>query len=175
LDCQLKELIKKNGGISMNLKAQLLGDILVSMGIVSQQQLDEALQLQQAFTEDILPETDPGRTELISKSSATCQRVPMLGQILANKGFVTEEQIAPALEIQVTRAATLIRMGSAKMAKSLRAGGMISTAIDLVNVLSLIMKYANVVTDSVASTLMLKDNKTGELIFSVPTGPNKGC
>ena len=36
----------------------------------------------------------------------------------------------------------------------------------------MIMKYANIVTDSVASTLMLIDEKTGELVFSVPTGPN---
>ena len=156
----------------MNLQAQLLGDILVSMGIISRQQLDEALQLQQSLVEDILPKIEPGRTELIPKISATRKKVPMLGQILANKGFVTEEQIAPALEIQVTRATALIRLGSAKLARSLGVGGAISHAVDLVNVLTLIMKYANVVTDSVASTLMLMDNKTGELVFSVPTGPN---
>jgi GAF domain-containing protein len=33
------------------------------------------------------------------------------------------------------------------------------------------MKYANIVTDTQASTLMLLDESTGELVFSVPTGP----
>jgi GAF domain-containing protein len=33
------------------------------------------------------------------------------------------------------------------------------------------MKYANIVTDAQASTLMLLDDKTGELVFSIPTGP----
>ena len=51
-------------------------------------------------------------------------------------------------------------------------GFIINSTVDLVDVLSMIMKYANIVTDSVASTLMLLDDKTGELVFSVPTGPN---
>jgi len=156
----------------MDFKSQFLGDILVSMGIISRQQLDEALQFQQSLVEGILSETDPDRTELISKSRTACQRVPMLGQILADKGYVTKEQISPVLEIQVTRATGLIRLGSAKLARSLGVGGIINHSIDLVNALSLIMKYANIVTDSMASSLMLIDFKTRELVFSVPTGPD---
>ncbi len=42
---------------------------------------------------------------------------------------------------------------------------------NIAGVLKNIMKYANRVTNSVASTLMLLDEETGELVFSVPTGP----
>ncbi|MCF8125635.1 MAG: response regulator, partial [Desulfotignum sp.] len=54
----------------------------------------------------------------------------------------------------------------------LQVGFVINSTIELEDVLNLIMKYANIVTDAVASTLMLLDEKTGELVFSVPTGPN---
>lgn len=156
----------------MNLNSHLLGDLLVSMNIISSEQMDEALQFQQVFVDTVLPETDIDRTELISKGRKTSHQVPMLGQILVKKGFVTEEQLTPALEIQAQRATDLRRLDNAKLATALEVGFIINSTIDLVDVLSLIMKYANIVTDSIASTLMLLDEKTGELVFSVPTGPN---
>ena len=42
---------------------------------------------------------------------------------------------------------------------------------NLSEVLTFIMDHVNQLTHSMASTLMLLDNHTGELVFSVPTGP----
>ena len=156
----------------MNLNSHLLGDLLVSMGTISKGQLEEALAFQQGFIEESLPEADLDRTELISRGRRTTCPVPKLGKILIDKGYLTEDQLAPALEIQHQRATELSRLDNHKLATALEVGFIINSTIDLVDVLSLIMKYANIVTDSVASTLMLLDEKTGDLVFSVPTGPN---
>ncbi len=156
----------------MNINSHLLGDLLVSMGIISREQLEESLEFQQLFFEKVLPETHVDRTELISKGRKSCHRIPMLGQVLVKKGFVTQEDLAPALEIQNKRAMDLSLLDSDKLAMAIEVGFIINSTIDLVDVLSLIMKYANLVTDSMASTLMLLDEKTNELVFSVPTGPN---
>lgn len=156
----------------MNINSHLLGDLLVSMGIISRDQLEESLTFQQLFFEKGLPETDVDRTELISRSRKSCHRIPMLGQILVKKGFVTEEDLLPVLEIQNKRATDLSLLDRDKLSMALEVGLIINSTIDLLDLLSLIMKYANLVTDSMASTLMLLDEKTNELVFSVPTGPN---
>ena len=160
--------------MGMNINSHLLGDLLVSMGIISRSQLEEALRFQQLFFKDVLPETDLDRTELISRGRNSCQKIPMLGQILVKKGYVTEEELVPALQLQSKRAMDLSLLDSDKLATALEVGFIINSTINLVDVLSLIMKYANIVTDSVASTLMLLDDKTGELVFSIPTGPDAG-
>ncbi len=156
----------------MNLNSHLLGDLLVGMGTISKGQLEEALAFQQGFVEDALLEADLDRTELISRGRRASSPVPKLGTILVDKGYLTEDQLTPALEVQHQRATELSRLDSHKLATALEVGFIINSTINLVDVLSLIMKYANIVTDSVASTLMLLDEKTGELVFSVPTGPN---
>jgi signal transduction histidine kinase/CheY-like chemotaxis protein len=162
------------GGDGMSINSHLLGDLLVSMGIISGNQLEEALKYQRLFLDEALPEDcmDMDRSELVSRGRKAGQKIPMLGQILIDKGFVKEEELAPALRIQGKRAMDLSQLDSEKLAMALEVGFIINSTIDLVDVLSLIMKYANIVTDSVASTLMLLDEKTGELVFSVPTGPN---
>ncbi|MEH0021400.1 MAG: ATP-binding protein [Desulfobacter sp.] len=156
----------------MNLNTHLLGDLLVSLGAISKAQLEEALAYQKDLIKDTLSEAELDRTELISRGRQTISRVPKLGSILLDKGFLTEEQLAPALEIQHDRAAELSNLDSHRLATVLEVGFIINSTINLVDVLSLIMKYANIVMDSVASTLMLLDEKTGELVFSVPTGPS---
>ncbi len=156
----------------MELNSHLLGDLLVSMGFISRQQLEEALQFQQVFIEETLPELDLERSELVSRGRKGGQQIPMLGQILVDKRFVTQEQLVPALDIQAKRTKDLSRLDRDKLATALEVGLIINSTIDLVEVLSLIMKYATLVTDSMASTLMLLDEKTGELVFSVPTGPS---
>ncbi|HCY85265.1 MAG TPA: hybrid sensor histidine kinase/response regulator [Desulfobacteraceae bacterium] len=155
----------------MNLNSHLLGDLLVSMGSITKDQLEEALAFQQGFIEDTLPETELDRTELISRGRRPSCPVPKLGKILVEKGYLTEGELAPALEVQHKRATELSRLDTHKLATALEVGFVINSTVNLVDVLSLIMKYANIVTDSVASTLMLLDEKTGELVFSVPTGP----
>jgi len=165
-------MAKVKKGKGMNLNSHLLGDLLVSMGTISRKQLDEALKYQKAFIDESLPEADLDRTALISRERKLSCPVPRLGKILVEKGFLSESQLKPALDIQTKRATELSRLDSHKLATALEVGFIINSTIDLVDVLSMIMKYANIVTDSVASTLMLLDEKTGELVFSVPTGPN---
>jgi signal transduction histidine kinase/CheY-like chemotaxis protein len=155
----------------VNIHSHLLGDLLVGLGTISQAQLEEALQTQQIFFEDTF-QVDLDRTELVSGSREKYALPPKLGQILIQKGFITEEQLMPALKIQNRQVESLSRLNSGKLAKALQVGFVINSTIDLEEVLNLIMKYANIVTDAVASTLMLLDEKTGELVFSIPTGPN---
>jgi signal transduction histidine kinase len=142
------------------------------MGTITQAQLDEALQTQQHFFEDTF-QLEMDRTELVSGSRKNkVSHPPKLGQILMEKGYITEEQLIPALKTQNQQIENLSRLSSEKLAKALQVGFVINSTIDLEEVLNLIMKYANIVTDAVASTLMLLDEKTGELVFSIPTGPN---
>ncbi|MCF8074650.1 MAG: response regulator [Desulfotignum sp.] len=156
----------------MNIHSHLLGDLLVGMGTISQAQLDEALQTQQHFFEDTF-QLEMDRTELVSGSrKKNVSPPPKLGQILMEKGYITEDQLIPALKTQNQQIENLSRLSSGKLAKALQVGFVINSTIDLEEVLDLIMKYANIVTDAVASTLMLLDEKTGELVFSIPTGPN---
>jgi signal transduction histidine kinase len=156
----------------VNIHSHLLGDLLVGMGTITQAQLDEALQTQQHFFEDTF-QLEMDRTELVSGSRKNkVSHPPKLGQILMEKGYITEEQLIPALKTQNQQIENLSRLSSEKLAKALQVGFVINSTIDLEEVLNLIMKYANIVTDAVASTLMLLDEKTGELVFSVPTGPN---
>lgn len=156
----------------MNIHSHLLGDLLVGMGTISQAQLDEALQTQQYFFEDTF-QLEMDRTELVSGSrKKNVSPPPKLGQILMEKGYLTEDQLIPALKTQNQQIENLSRLSSEKLAKALQVGFVINSTIDLEEVLNLIMKYANIVTDAVASTLMLLDEKTGELVFSIPTGPN---
>jgi signal transduction histidine kinase/CheY-like chemotaxis protein len=157
---------------SVNIHSHLLGDLLVGMGTITQAQLDEALQTQQHFFEDTF-QLEMDRTELVSGSRKNkVSHPPKLGQILMEKGYVTEDQLIPALKTQNQQIENLSRLSSEKLAKALQVGFVINSTIDLEEVLNLIMKYANIVTDAVASTLMLLDEKTGELVFSIPTGPN---
>lgn len=154
----------------MNINSHLLGDILKSMGIISQEQLEEALKVQGGIAGGGLtePEIDPG---LITRSRDKEHDVPMLGQVLLDKGYITKDLLSPVLAMQSRHMRELRMLSSEKLALVIQLGFIINSTVELVDVLSLIMKYANIVTDAEASTLMLKDEKTGELVFSIPTGP----
>ncbi|MCP4669998.1 MAG: GAF domain-containing protein, partial [Desulfobacula sp.] len=157
----------------MNINSHLLGDLLKSMGIISEAQLEEALQLQNGLVSDSnKSEPDVNLAKLVSQSRDQEQYVPMLGQILLEKGFISKDLLAPVLAMQSKQMRELRLLSSEKLALVLQIGFIINSTVDLVDVLSLIMKYANIVTEAKASTLMLLDHKTNELVFSVPTGPN---
>ncbi|MFA5905664.1 MAG: GAF domain-containing protein [Desulfobacula sp.] len=156
----------------MNINSHLLGDFLKSMGIISEEQLAEALQQQNGLIDDLQPDSDIDRAELITKMREKDKDVPMLGQILLEKGFISKDLLLPILAMQSRQMRELRLLSSEKLALVIQIGFIINSTVDLVDVLSLIMKYANIVTDAKASTLMLLDEKTGELVFSVPTGPS---
>ncbi len=150
---------------------QLLGKIMTGMGFVTRQQVDEALQRQRRiFEEKTLPERLQ-RAELVSEARLATGRIPLLGQILTDMGFATKEQLEEALKEQNKTVEVYKSLDSEKLGTTIEIGFIVNSTLNLAQVLALIVGHANRVTNSIASTLMLLDHKTGELVFSVPTGP----
>jgi len=156
----------------MNINSHLLGDMLKNLGIITGVQLERALYLQNSFVAKIKVDTGLDPAELITKSRENGKGIPMLGQILLDQGIITKDLLEPVLAMQNRQIRELRLLSSEKLALIIQIGFIINSTVDLSDVLSLIMKYANIVTNAKASTLMLLDEKTGELVFSVPTGPN---
>ena len=153
---------------------KLLGETLIDMGFVTRQQIDKALQKQKKrFQKKPLPERLQ-RAELVSEARLAPGKTPLLGQILTDLGFITEEQIDKALEEQDKTLELYNTLENKKLGTVIEIGSIVNSTLNLAEVLALIMKYANQVTNSRASTLMLLDDETGELVFSVPTGPKAG-
>lgn len=156
----------------MNINSHLLGDHLRQMGIITDQQLEEVLQIQRQFVEDKASKPDISPVELVSKTREKGRDVPMIGQLLLEKGYITQDILEPVLAMQNQQVWELRALSSEKLALVIQIGFIINSTHNLMDVLSLIMKYSNIVTNTQASSLMLLDEKTGELVFSVPTGPS---
>jgi signal transduction histidine kinase/ActR/RegA family two-component response regulator len=156
--------------IAMILK-QLLGEIMTEMGFVTKSQLQEALERQKTlFEEKTLPE-QLQRARLISEARMDIDMTPLLGQILIDMEFATKEQLEEALHEQEKMVEAYKTLRSEKLAAAIEIGSLVNTTLNLAEVLGLIMRYVNRVTNSMASSLMLLDDTTGELVLSVPTGP----
>lgn len=155
----------------MNINSHLLGDHLIDLGIITKAQLEEVLALQARIDGQsaVRPESNPA--ELITKTREKENASPMLGQLLLEKNYITRDILDPVLAMQNRQVRELRMLSSEKLSLVIQIGFLINSTQSLVSVLSLIMKYANIVTDTQASTLMLLDESTGELVFSVPTGP----
>ncbi|MFC1812662.1 PAS domain S-box protein [Thermodesulfobacteriota bacterium] len=150
-----------------------LGKTLREMGFVTKQQLDEALEKQKQITREKTPKEGLQRTRLVTESRIPkeTEMIPLLGQILTDMGFVSNEQLRQALNAQEKSFEDFMALENEKLAVAIEIGSLVNSTLNLAEVLYLIMKHANRVTNSVASTLMLLDEETGELVFSVPTGP----
>ena len=152
---------------------RLLGEILADMGLVTSKQLGEALRRQRRILEDkTLPELRQ-RAGLVSEARLTRDTdvAPLLGKILTDMGFVTKEQLAEAVKEQGKAAEEYKSLDSGKLGAIIEISSIVNSTLNLAEVLGLVMRHANRVTNSVASTLMLIDDKAGELVFSIPTGP----
>ncbi len=150
---------------------KLLGEILADMGFVTKQHLEEALTKQREMhKEEVLPERLQ-RTRLISEARLATNTTPALGQILIDMGVTTKDQLDQAMRKQENLAEVYKSLESEKLGAVVEKCSIINSTLNIAEVLENIMKYANLVTDSSASTLMLLDEETGELVFSVPTGP----
>ena len=149
----------------------LLGEILTDRGFLTKQELEEALQRQRKICEEkMLPERLQ-RPRLVSEARLATDSTPLLGEILIDMDFATEEQLDEALKEQEKTVEAYKSLASEKLGATIEIGSMINSTLNLAQVLALIMRHANRVTNSIASTLMLLDDKTGELVFSIPTGP----
>jgi len=152
-----------------------LGQTMAEMGFVTRQQLDEALQKQkQIMQEKASPERLP-RDRLVTEArlAKDTDMSPLLGQVLNDMGFVTKEQLEQALQEQEKPFQAYTSWENGQLGIAVEIGALVNSTLNLAEVLHLIMKHANRVTNSVASTLMLVDETTGELVFSVPTGPKE--
>ena len=153
---------------------KMIGNTLKDLGFVTQTQLDEALKKQkQIFKSKILPEK-LNRTQLISEArfSGETSSVPFLGEILTEMGHITRRQLQKALKSQGNDFEKYCSLKSNTLCSVMDLGTLVNSSLNLVEVLDLILENTNEVTHSTASTLMLLDEKTGDLVFSVPTGPN---
>ncbi|MGR3292664.1 MAG: GAF domain-containing protein [Candidatus Scalindua sp.] len=150
---------------------KLLGEILADMGFVTKQHLDDALTKQREMCrEKALPERLQ-RIRLITEARLATNTTPALGQILIDMGVTTKDQLDQAMRKQEKTAEVYKLLESEKLGAVMEKCTVINSTLNIAEVLENIMKYANLVTNSAASTLMLLDEETGELVFSVPTGP----
>jgi signal transduction histidine kinase/ActR/RegA family two-component response regulator len=152
-----------------------LGQTMAEMGFVTRPQLDEALQRQKQIMQEKASPEKLQRDRLVTDArlAKDIDMAPLLGQVLNNMGFVTKEQLEQALQEQEKPFQAYTSLENEKLGIALEIGALVNSTLSLAEVLHLIMTHANRVTNSVASTLMLVDETTGELVFSVPTGPKK--
>ncbi len=150
---------------------KLLGEILADMGFVTRKQLEEALTKQMTLYGSKALPVRIQRATLVSEARLATGTTPMLGQILMDMGFATKGQLEQAIEEQDKMIEVYKVLNSEKLGATVEECSIINSTLNIAEVLENIMKYANRVTNSVASTLMLLDEETGELVFSVPTGP----
>jgi len=155
----------------MMILKRLIGEIMADMGFVTKGELEDALKRQRRiFEEEMLPERVQ-RARMVSDARRNKDTIPLLGQILLDMGFVTKEQLEAAIEIQEETFEEYYSLESEKLGIALEVGSIINSTLNLAEVLAHIMNQVNRLTNSVASTLMLLDDKSGELVLSVPTGP----
>ncbi|MBC8431062.1 MAG: response regulator [Desulfobacterales bacterium] len=152
-----------------------LGQTLADMGFITTQQLDEALQRQKQIMKEKASPERLQRDRLVTEARLAIETdtAPLLGHILNDMGFVTKGQLEQALQEQDKTFQAYMSLENEKFGIAVEIGALVNSTFSLAEVLHLIMMHANRVTNSVASTLMLVDETTGELVFSVPTGPKE--
>ena len=150
----------------------LIGEILKDLGHISDRELEQALRRQKEITrERISREQDlifevPSTVGLPGFKEAT----PMLGVILNYMGFATMDQVEAAVEKQEKMADIYQSLDSKELGLTIEMSSIVNSAFDLNEVLSLVSRYTDRLLNSAASTLMLLDKKTGELVFTVARG-----
>jgi len=152
---------------------KFIGEIMTEMGFLREEELQHALRKQSEAYRGAqeLPER-LARDRLVARARQEMEKKPLLGKVLTDMGFCTGKQIQEALQKQESMARIYGTLSSEKLGTAIEIGSIVNSTLNLAEVLSLIMKHANKVTHSMASTLMLVDEETDELVFSVPTGPN---
>jgi len=148
---------------------------MTDMRFITNSQLEKALIRQKEIFEERTFQEEEKETFPIPqvRIAQSHEKTPLLGIILNYMGFVTLEEIEKALEKQGKMTDIYRLLDSEKLGMTLEISSIVNSSIHLAEVISLIMKYVNSVVKSASSTLMLRDTKTGDLVFSVPMGPEK--
>ena len=144
------------------------------LGFITKAELNQSLsQQREYFEKKALPEfLQRNKVVREARLAKKAHATPMLGQIILDMGFANDHQLKKALEQQDGFLDVYKSIGSEKLGVAVEIISIINSTLNLAEVLSLLMRHANRVTNSVSSTLMLLDEKTNELVFSIPTGPN---
>ncbi len=150
-----------------------IGEILEDLDIISQVDLSEALKRQREMLTGKGRPDQLERTRLVTENRTRTEKsgIPLLGQLLINMGAVTEEQVLQALQVQKSMIEKYCNVECEALVYVMDLAATVNSSLNLAEVLAMMMENANLVTHAEASTLMLVEETTGDLVFSVPTGP----
>jgi CheY-like chemotaxis protein len=150
----------------------LIGEILKDQGHISKQELDQALKRQREITRERISREQDFQFQVSASVGLPAHKeaTPMLGIILNYMGFATMEQIEAAVKKQEKMADIYESLDSKELGLAIEMSSIFNSALDLNEVQSLILRYADRLLNSAASTLMLLDENTGELVFTIPRG-----
>jgi sigma-B regulation protein RsbU (phosphoserine phosphatase) len=150
-----------------------IGKVLMTMQALSDREVSEALREQEKYR----PQEHPllGLPDLVRGGGAAASgRDRLLGEILLDKGVIGRDILRTALMRQWQLSLPICRLLKKEdMAAVVELLGFINSTINLDELLDRIMVAAREVLNAEASSLMLLDEQTGELIVSVPTGPKR--
>jgi len=157
------------------LMKKYLGQIMEDIGFITRPQLEEALQKQKEIMDEKIMRERLQRVKLVTaaRRMKDQEMAPLLGQILIDMGLVSPAQLEHGLKEQEKSLEAFLSLENRKLGVTIEIGSIVNSTLNLAEVLYLIMIHANRVTNSATSTLMLLDEETGELNFSVPTGPKE--
>lgn len=150
-----------------------LGSILIERGVCSKECIAHALEEQRRSRARSEPPQTVDRSSLVAEARMAAGHMDQtqLGRLLVETGAISNEQLQDALADQSRMVERFQNLDGHKLALVMQLGLIVNSTLNLAEVLQLIMTLSNEVTGSVASTMMLLDRQTGELVFSVPTGP----
>ena len=149
---------------------QYLGEIMTQLGFITNNQLEEALIKQRELVQKKKKQQQTAQDKLLSVTRSTTQahKTPMLGQILYDMGYVTSDQLDAALEEQSSAVDLYDSLEKEKLIIALDTISSLIASLDQTLILSNFMSHANRLVNSEAIILMLLDEKSGELVFSIP-------
>ena len=150
-----------------------LGEILIDLGYITKDQLDEALEKQDTIIREAVPFSSYHLVTFVADSlrAENGGGIPLLGQLLRQMNLIEPDQLEEALTQQIESLKDYHALDSEKLCSVMEICHLIGSTLNLSEVLVLIMNHVNRLTNSVGSTLMLVDELTDELVFSIPTGP----
>lgn len=130
---QLKKALIKQGEIRRFGRHQRLGEVIVKLGFMTQEEIDGAAAIQETLAVPVADHTPLGLL-LIERGLVSPSQVydtlleqqlseGLLGEILVQKGVVTAEQLAPLLAFQVQERAESRARREAELAAAGLGGG----------------------------------------------------
>ena len=152
---------------------RLLGEILVEHGTITSLQLEEALTYQNSL-KDVEKETFSLIDILkFARKKEIESPTRLLGEIIVRKGFTSTLEVQQAVQLQQEQFDLAQHLNADQLRALLGISTAMNSTINLVDLLTLIMEAASQVMEAEASSLMILDEKTNELVLSIPTGPKK--